>query len=294
MKKVAVITHDMNLPNAHLIFNALKKRTDAHLIDLHRLRVAAFPRKWNVFCPRIRMKEFDTVYFRGCLVPSIVFDFRLTVSEHLEGMGIDVINSSKTARICRNKFSVMQALQKHGVPTPKTRLALTPSAAMRSIRKMKKPVIIKLISGSHGKGVMKISSNDEAESVIDALWALGEMLYFQEFVEACGKDIRAFVVGDEVVAAMERSARNGCFRSNISRGGRGQKIELDPKLEKLALKAAKVVGAEVAGVDIVLDGKPRVLEVNINPGLKISRVTKVNVAGKIAEYIANKQKAKRQ
>ncbi len=288
MKRVGVVTNNVNLASANMVFNALKKYTEPHLIDIYKLRAAAFPKKWDVFYPRLRLSSLDTVFFRGCLIPPSMMDFRLTVSEHLEGMGVDVINSSKATRICRNKFSVIQVLQKHGIPTPKTRSALTPSAAIRSIRKMKKPVVIKLLSGSHGKGVMKISSNDEAVSVIDALWALGEIIYFQEYIEANGKDIRVLVIGDEVVTAMERTARNGDFRSNLSRGGTGTAVELDDRLRKLALRSARAVGAKVAGVDIVVDGKPMVLEVNINPGLKISRVTKVDVADRIARYIAEK------
>jgi ribosomal protein S6--L-glutamate ligase len=290
MKRVGLITHDLDLDSANKIFRALRKYTDPFLIDIFRLRVAAFPKKWNVYYPKLRLSTLDAVLFRGCTTPPTVFDFRLTVSEHLESMGVDVINSSRATGICRNKFSAIQVLQKNGVPTPETRLALTPRAAMRSIRKMKKPVILKLLQGSHGKGVIKVSSTEEASSVIDALWALGEMIYFQEYIETQGKDIRAFVVGDEVVAAMEREARKGDFRANISKGGKGTKIELDSGLEKLALRAAKVVGAEIAGVDIVLDGKPKVIEVNINPGLKISRITKVNVADKIARYIAEKKR----
>ncbi len=288
MKKVGVITENLNLASVNIIFNALKKYTESHLIDVYKLRAAAFQKKWDVFYPRLRLSSLDAVFFRGCLIPSSMLDFRLTVAEHLEGMGLDVINSSKATRICRNKFSAIQVLQRHGIPTPKTRAALTPKAAMRSIQKMKKPVVIKLLSGSHGKGVMKISSNDEAESVIDALWVLGEIIYFQEYIEAQGKDIRALVVGNQVVAAMQRTARQGDFRSNLSRGGKGEKIEIDDELKKLALRSARAVDAEVAGVDIVVDGKPKVLEININPGLKISRITKVNVADKIARYIAEK------
>jgi ribosomal protein S6--L-glutamate ligase len=290
MKKVGVITNNVSLPSVNIFFNAFKKHPDIepHMIDIYKLRVAAFPKKWDVFYPRLKLSKLDTVFFRGCLIPTSLFDFRLTASEHLEGMGIEVINPSKATRICRNKFSAIQVLQKHGVPTPKTRAALTPKAAMRSIRKMKKPVIIKLLSGSHGKGVMRICSNDEAESVIDALWALGEIIYFQEYIETAGKDIRVIVLGNEVVTAMERSARNGDFRSNLTRGGKGEKVEIDDDLRKLALKAAKSVGAVFAGVDIVVDGKPRVLEVNINPGLKISRITKVNIAQKVVDYIAEK------
>jgi len=288
MKKVGVITHNVNLASANIIFNAFKKYTEPHLIDIYKLRAAAFPQKWDVFYPRLRLSHLDAVFFRGCLIPSSLLDFRLTISEHLEGMGVDVTNSSKTTRICRNKFSAIQVLQKHGIPTPKTRAALTPKAAMRSIRKMKKPVVIKLLSGSHGKGVMKISSNDEAESVIDALWVLGEIIYFQEYIETNGKDIRALVIGDEVAAAMQRTARQGDFRSNLSRGGKGTRIVLEEKVEKLALRSAKAVGAEFAGIDIVVDGKPKVLEVNINPGLKISRITKVDIADRIARYVAEK------
>ncbi|MBN2331198.1 MAG: RimK family alpha-L-glutamate ligase [Candidatus Aenigmarchaeota archaeon] len=288
MKRVGVITNNVNLASANIFFNAFKKRTQPYMIDIYNLRVAAFPKKWEVFYPRLRLSNLDAVFFRGCISPPSLLDFRLTVSEHLEEMGLDVINPSKATRICRNKFSTIQFLQRHGVPTPKTRAALTPSAAMRSIRKMKKPVIIKLLSGSHGKGVMRICSNDEAESVIDALWALGEIIYFQEYIETSGKDIRVIVLENEVIAAMERTARNGDFRSNLSRGGKGEKVELEAGLRRLALKATKAVGAVFAGVDIVVDGRPKVLEVNINPGLKISRITEVNIADRVARYIAGK------
>ncbi len=288
MKTIGLVSEDMTYESVVMLKAALEKYADVRLIDISKLRLAAFPKKWDVFYPGLRLSTLDRVVFRACLKPPTLFDFRLTVAEHLEGMGIDVINSSKATRICRNKFSAIQVLQRHGIPTPKTRLALTPGAAMRSIKKMKKPVIIKLLCGSHGKGVMKICSNVEAESVIDALWVLGETIYFQEYIETEGKDIRAFVVGGEVVAAMERSARPGDFRSNINRGGKGKLFELDSKLERLALKSAKVVGAEIAGVDITLNGRPKVLEVNINPGLKISRITKTDVADRMARYIVEK------
>ena len=201
MKRVGLIASDMTLESVAEISNALKKYCETEIIDISKLRLAAFPKRWDVFYPGLKLSTLDSVFFRGCLSPPVVFDFRLTLSEHLEGMGVDVVNSSKAARTCRNKFSAIQVLQRHGVPTPKTRLALTPDAAMKSIKKMKKPVIIKLLSGSRGKGVMKISSNDEAESVIDALWVLGETIYFQEYIETQGKDIRVVVVGDEAGGA---------------------------------------------------------------------------------------------
>lgn len=288
MKKVAYITSDMDHWVTHALNKSLSKYADVKLLNIENLRVAATQNKWNVYHPKLKLSSMDTVFIRGCQAPAALFDFKLTVSEHLEFMGLDVINSSKSIRISRNKFSAIQVLQKNGIPTPKTRLALTPKAAMKSIRKMKKPVIIKLLKGSCGKGVMKISSNDEAESVIDALSVLNEMIYFQEYIENEGKDIRVFVVGDEIVTAMERYAKPGGFRSNISQGGKGSKVELDNKLEKLALKSAKVVGTDIAGVDLILNGKPKVIEINSNPGLDISKITKVDVADRIAKYIADK------
>lgn len=287
--KVGLITHNTELDSVNAIFRALKKYSEAHFFDINDLRLAAIPGKWNVFYPNFKLNKLDAVLLRYSSATPILLDFRLMVTEHLEKMGIHVINSYNATRICKNKFSVIQHLQEHGIPTPKTRLALNPRAAVRSIKSMRKPVVMKLLSGSFGKGVMKIDSNAQAESIMDTLSTLGQMIYFQEYIETQGRDVRAFVVGDEVVAAMQRSStKKGEFRSNITIGGKGRKINLEPEIEELALKSAKVIGAEVAGVDIIVDGKPKVLEVNINPGLKIAEITGIDVADKIARYVCGR------
>lgn len=283
--KAGLITQDPEMRSVQSIFRRMRKYSDAKLIDANRLRIAAIPGRWNVFYPKFRLSEFDAVLFRGCTANPSILDFRLMVSEHLEKMGIRVINGSVATRICKNKFSTVQFLQEVGIPTPKTRLALNPKAAIKSIKSMKKPVVVKLISGSFGKGVMKVSSNAEAESIMDTLNTLGQMIYFQEYIETEGRDIRVFVIGGRAVAAMERISKKGDFRSNLHAGGRGVKIKLSPELERLALKAVKAVGADIAGVDIIVDHKPKVLEVNINPGLNISRVTGIDVPDLIARYV---------
>lgn len=283
--KVGIITHNTKLKSVQRIFRYMEKYADAKLIDINKLRIAAIAKKWNVFYPKFKLSELDAVLFRGCTATSTMLDFRFMVSEHLEKMGIRVFNGSKATRICKNKFAVIQFLQDVGIPTPKTRLALNPKSAVKSIKSMKKPVIIKLLLGSHGRGVMKVNSNAEADSIMDTLKTLGQMIYFQEYIETEGKDIRVFVIGGRVVAVMERKGRKDEFRSNITAGGRGKKININSKLKKLALDAAKAVGADIAGVDIILDGKPRVLEVNINPGMRIARITGVNIPKLIAQYV---------
>ncbi len=291
-KKVGLITHNPELKSVQTIFKKMKKYSDAYLFDIKDLRVAAIPGKWNIFYPKFKLRKLDAVLFRGCSATPTMLDFRLIISEHLEKMNIHVVNSYKATRICKNKFSAIQYLQERGIPTPKTRLAMTPEAAVKSIKSMKKPVVIKLLSGSYGKGVMKVNSNAEAESIIDTLGTLGQMIYFQEYIETRGRDIRVFVINDEVVAAMQRiSRKKDEFRSNLAKGARGVKIKnLEPEIEELALKSAKVMGAEIAGVDIVVDGNPKVIEVNINPGMRIADITKVDVADRIARYICGVDK----
>ena len=283
--KTGLITKDPTQRSVQRIFSYMKKYSDAKLIDVNKLRIAAIPGNWNVFYPKFRLSELDAVLFRDCTANPMILDFRLMLSEHMERMGIRVFNGSRATRICKNKFSAVQFLQEVGIPTPKTRLALTPSAAVKSIKSMKKPVVVKLISGSHGKGVIKVNSNVEADSIMDTLNTLGQMIYFQEYIETEGRDIRVFVIGERVVAVMERNGRRGEFRSNMELGGRGSKVKISPELERLALRAAKAVGADIAGVDILVDGKPRVIEVNINPGLRIARVTGVNIPDLIARHV---------
>ncbi len=283
--KAGLITHDTELESVQKIFRCMQRYSDAKLIDVNKLRIAAIPKKWNIFYPKFRLSELDAVLFRGCTESPTLLDFRLILSEHMEKMGTMVFNGSRATRICKNKFSVIQFLQEAGIPTPKTRLALNPRAAIKSIKSMKKPVVIKLLLGSHGKGVMKVSSNAEASSIMDTLNKLGQMIYFQEYIETEGRDIRVFVIGNRAVAAMERQGARGEFRSNITAGGRGSKASISPEIESLALRAARAVGADICGVDVILDGKPRVIEVNINPGLKIAGVTGIDIPDLIARHV---------
>jgi ribosomal protein S6--L-glutamate ligase len=150
------------------------------------------------------------------------------------------------------------------------------------------PLIVKLMESTHGKGIVLAETDKAAEGVINAFRGLNANFLVQEYIEESkGSDIRCFVVGDRVVAAMQRTAKEGDFRSNLHRGGTASVIKLKPEERSLALKAAKVMGLDVAGVDLIRSAHgPLVLEVNSSPGLQgIERVTGKDVADMIIEYL---------
>ncbi len=142
-------------------------------------------------------------------------------------------------------------------------------------------MIIKLLQGTQGVGVMIADTAEGVESTLDTLWGLGQNIILQEFIaESRGRDLRALVVGGEVVGAMRRTARDGEFRSNLHRGGAGQPVVLDEEYRRAAIEATRIIGLDVAGVDM-LESKegPRVIEVNSSPGLRgIEKATGTDVA----------------
>jgi ribosomal protein S6--L-glutamate ligase len=152
------------------------------------------------------------------------------------------------------------------------------------------PLVVKLLEGTQGMGVVLAETTKAAESVIGAFRQLDANILVQEFIkEAGGSDIRAFVVGNRVVAAMERTAAAGDFRSNVHRGGATRRIRLTPEERATAKRAAKILGLSIAGVDLMRSNHgPVVLEVNSSPGLEgIEAATGVDVAGKVIEHIAS-------
>lgn len=194
--------------------------------------------------------------------------------------------------IGHDKFLTHLQMQKNNVPMPNTYFASTESNTKEILEKISYPVVLKLPSGTQGKGVMFADSFSSASSMLDALSSLKVPFLIQEYVECNETDIRAFVVGNEVVACMKRKAEKGEKRANIHAGGIGEHYELDNYSKKIAIKAAESIGAEICGVDILESVKgPVVIEVNVSPGLQgITDVTKVDVADKIAKYLADKTK----
>jgi ribosomal protein S6--L-glutamate ligase len=219
---------------------------------------------------------------------SITF-YGLAVVRQLETMGVYCLNSSVAITRSRDKLRAHQALAKQGIALPVTAFAHHPDAVDDVIRMVGgAPLIVKLLEGTQGKGVVLCETKKAAESVIQAFRGVKAYLLVQEFIkEAGGRDLRCLVLGDKVVASMERQGPEGEFRSNLHRGGAAVPTKITPAERRTAVQAAKALGLRLAGVDILRSARgPLVLEVNSSPGLEgIERTTGKDVAGLIVQYL---------
>jgi ribosomal protein S6--L-glutamate ligase len=215
----------------------------------------------------------------------------LAVVRQLEAQGVPLLNGAAAIARSRDKLSALQQLAAAGVRIPRTVLARGGGDVKDLVAQVGGlPAILKLIQGTQGVGVMIAHSLAEVESILSTLWDLGQEILLQEFVsESRGSDIRALVVGERVVGAMRRAAKSGEFRSNLHRGGAGTALELPPDYTEAAVRAARALGLDVAGVDLLesADG-PKVMELNSSPGFEgLERATGLDIAGAI---IAEAQK----
>jgi ribosomal protein S6--L-glutamate ligase len=212
------------------------------------------------------------------------------VVRQFEMMGVYPAVESQAISRSRDKLRALQLLAAEGVGLPVTSFAHSTKDIEGLISLVGgAPLVVKLLEGTQGVGVVLAETTKAAESVIGAFRQLDANILVQEFIkEAGGSDIRAFVVGNRVVAAMERTAAAGDFRSNVHRGGAARRIRLTPEERATAKRAAKILGLSIAGVDMMRSNHgPVVLEVNSSPGLEgIEAATGVDVAGKVIEYIA--------
>ncbi len=196
----------------------------------------------------------------------------------------------------RDKFRSLQKLSANGIGVPRSFLVSDTNDLPWLYQILGFPLIIKLLESTHGNGVILADNSQTAGSVIDAFSSRREKVLLQEFVEeASGEDIRAFVVGKEVVATMRRQAEKGEFRSNLHRGATGHIVELTTEERETALKATRLLGLDVAGVDMLRSKNgPLIIEVNASPGLEgIETVTGIDVAGKIIDLVEQKVRTAR-
>ncbi len=226
-----------------------------------------------------------------------ITNYGLAVVRQFDMMGVPVLNTAVAIARSRDKLRAMQLLTKKDIDVPRTVCAKTPDSVDLALSFIGgTPAIVKLQQGAQGIGTMIAETPQAVTSLLETLWAMGQDIILQEYIaESKGKDYRAIVVGDRVVAAMRRQAKNGEFRSNLHRGGLAMKVGLDKRYCHAAISAVRVMGLDVAGVDM-LEGKdgPKILEINSSPGLEgIERASGVDVAGAIidrAERIAMKKK----
>ena len=208
---------------------------------------------------------------------------------HFEMMDVFTVTGSLAVSRSRDKLRSLQILSKHEVDMPKTVFASNKSSAKDVIALSGgAPLVLKILEGTQGVGVVLVDSEKAAKSVLDAFYGMDVNLLVQEFIEeAGGADIRALIVGGEVVGAMKRQGAEGDFRSNLHQGGSAVSHKLTRKEKSTALAAAKAMGLGVCGVDMIPSSRgPLVMEVNSSPGLEgIEKSTKLDIAGKIMDYI---------
>jgi RimK family alpha-L-glutamate ligase len=202
--------------------------------------------------------------------------------------GVAVINSLDSILRSRDKLLAHQLLAQAGIPFPRTVLARQPSDVTKMVRLVGgPPVILKLISGTHGKGVMLGRDIDEIQASLETVWALNQTLLIQEFVaESAGTDLRVIVVGGRALGCMRRMAKLGRFRANVHQGALVEPYPMNETLEWLALRATEVMGLDISGVDLV-EGRDgySVIEVNSGPGFEgFEKATGINVAAEILRY----------
>jgi len=232
------------------------------------------------------LQDIDAVIPR--IKPAITF-YGCAVTRQFKLTGAYCLNESVAIARSRDKLRSLQLLSHNGVAMPVTGFALSPEDTKDLIKMVGgAPLVVKLLEGTQGKGVVLAETNKAAESVINAFKSLNANILVQEFVkEAEGKDIRCFVIGDKVVGSIQREAMDGEFRANLHLGGKASTVKITPEERKIAVKAAKIMGLKVAGVDIIRSSTgPKILEINSSPGLEgIEAITGKDIAGLMIEYI---------
>ncbi len=213
--------------------------------------------------------------------------FRMDMLYKMERQGFYMVNPPTAIEHCVDKYDILALLEDVGVPVPRTLATESVNEAIKAFNELGGDVVVKPIFGSRGQGATRVNDIDIADTIFKAITFHHGVIYMQEFVHHGTSDVRAFVIGDRVVAAMRRVAEN--WKTNYSRGAKPAPAKISKEFEEIAIKSSKAVGCKIAGVDI-LEGPdgPRIVDVNSQPGWKgLQAVTDVNIAEEIVQYVLN-------
>ncbi|MDX1572276.1 MAG: 30S ribosomal protein S6--L-glutamate ligase [Xanthomonadales bacterium] len=290
--KIALLTRNRKLYSSQRLIEAAREK-DHEIVPIDPLRCYM---KIGTGRPEVhyrgeKLSGFEAIIPR--IGASITF-YGTAVLRQFEMMGVYPLNESVAITRARDKLRSMQLLARKGIGLPVTGFAHSPDDTDDLLGLLGgAPLILKLLEGTQGKGVVLAETKKAAESVVDAFRGLQANFLIQEFIkEAGGADLRCFVIGERVVAAMKRQAKEGEFRSNVHRGGSATLEKITSQERLVATQAAKAMGLNVAGVDIIRsDHGPLILEVNSSPGLEgIEGATGKDIAGMIIGFIEKHQK----
>jgi len=290
--KIAILSRNTKLYSTKRLVEVAKQRGhETIVLDVLHCYMNIASHKPQVHYKGEVIENIDAVIPR--IGASVTF-YGTTVVRQFEMMGVYPLNESVAITRSRDKLRSLQLFSRKGIGMPVTGIAHKPDDVEDLIKMVGgAPLVIKLLEGTQGIGVVLAETKKAAESVIEAFMGLKANILVQEFIaEAGGADIRCFVVDDKVVAAMKRQAKDGEFRSNLHRGGVATVIKITPEERSTAVRAARIMGLNVAGVDLLRSNHgPVVMEVNSSPGLEgIEQATGKDVAGLIIEFIEKNAK----
>jgi ribosomal protein S6--L-glutamate ligase len=290
--KIAILSRNPKLYSTSRLVEAAEARGhEVHVLDVLRCYMNITSLKPEVHYKGEILTGYDAVIPR--IGASVTF-YGTAVLRQFEMMGVYPLNESVAISRSRDKLRALQLLSRKGIGLPVTGFAHRPDDVDDLIKMVGgAPLVIKLLEGTQGIGVVLAETEKAAESVIEAFLGMNANILVQEFIkEAGGSDIRCFVVGDKVVAAMKRQGKEGEFRSNLHRGGSANLIRISPAERATAVRAAKTMGLNVCGVDLLRSNHgPVVMEVNSSPGLEgIEKATGKDIASMILEFIEKNAK----
>jgi ribosomal protein S6--L-glutamate ligase len=285
--KIAILSRDGTLWSCKRLREAASKRGhQVEILDPLSCYMNISPAASSIHYKGRQLPHFDAVIPR---IGSAITFYGTAALRQFEILGSYPLNESVAITRARDKLRSLQLLARQGIGLPMTGIAHSPDDTSDMIDMVGgAPLVVKLVEGTQGIGVVLAETRQAAESVIDAFRGLNAHILVQEYIqEAKGCDIRCFVVGDEVVAAIERRAKPGDFRSNLHRGGVASVAEITPLEREIAIKSAQTLGLDVAGVDILRANRgPLVMEVNASPGLEgLEKTTGIDIAGKMIQWI---------
>ncbi|MFT7214636.1 MAG: ribosomal protein S6--L-glutamate ligase [Granulosicoccus sp.] len=286
--KLAVLSRGpKSYSTRRLVEAALQRDHSVKVLDTLKFAIDLQRNVPDLYYRQKPLSAYDAVLPR---IGSSITYYGTAVVRQFQEMDVFCANTAHGITNSRDKLRSLQILSRHNIGIPRTTFVRDKRDVIPAIQRVGgAPVVIKLIEGTQGIGVLLAESMKAAESIIELLQSQKQNVLIQKFVaESKGKDIRAFVVGDRVVAAMRRTAEGQEFRSNVHRGGKAEAVELNEEYQATAVRSAQILGLQVAGVDM-LEGKdgPQVMEVNSSPGLEgIESSTGLDVAGAVIDYIA--------
>lgn len=284
--RIAILSrNDRSYSTERIVESARKRGHQVEVLDPLRFAVHVEADHPSLLYGGKPVEDYDAVIPR--IGASITF-FGTAVVRQFEQMGVFTLNGSHAISVARDKLRALQVLSRHSIGFPASSFVKHRDDILPAIDRLGgAPVIIKLLEGTQGVGVILAEDRRIAQAIVETLQSAQQNVLIQKFVaESRGRDVRAFVVGGRVVAAMRRIATDGEYRSNVHRGGRTEAVVLSPDAERVALRAAQIMGLRVAGVDMLESNEgPLVMEVNSSPGLEgIEGTTRIDIAGAIIRH----------